>query len=229
MRYVDPTGHDAIVLTNPDLAGGLGHTSLLIQDNDNNWYYFYWGDKNVQYINIDDPEALNSLGNLNEWGKKNNKIAGFGGDGYTGSTYVQGDFTNSHEEAIKLRDIHQPEYTGDDKNPDYFFAGNSCLLKSMELLSLGVLYNGVSASKYVDSAYQEAPNRGTSTSFIPNAMRLYISNSFYNNAFVKSDYLNQLSNQKQKYENMSWANKVIYKAGFHMFRINILLGIDGEG
>ncbi|MBE9918402.1 RHS repeat-associated core domain-containing protein, partial [Paenibacillus donghaensis] len=51
---IDPSGHDAIIITNPNLANptdgklaglSFGHTSLLLQNNDNKWYYFYWGDK----------------------------------------------------------------------------------------------------------------------------------------------------------------------------------------
>ncbi len=43
LRYVDLSGHDAIIIINPDLALGLGHTSLIIQNAEDEWSYFSMG------------------------------------------------------------------------------------------------------------------------------------------------------------------------------------------
>lgn len=62
--YVDPSGHDAIVLTNPDLAMGFGHNN-----NKGEWSYFYYGDYSVEFSKVD-SNALKDLKNLKSWGKK---------------------------------------------------------------------------------------------------------------------------------------------------------------
>ena len=47
VRYYDPSGLDAILITADDSAVHCGHSSVLVQDSDGNWYYYYWGDKNA--------------------------------------------------------------------------------------------------------------------------------------------------------------------------------------
>lgn len=40
---MDDDGNDAYWLTDTRNVGTMGHTSLLLQDNQGAWYYFYWG------------------------------------------------------------------------------------------------------------------------------------------------------------------------------------------
>ena len=40
---VDRTGEDLMIITASDGAAGFGHTSLLIQDEEGNWNYYYYG------------------------------------------------------------------------------------------------------------------------------------------------------------------------------------------
>ena len=47
VNQIDPEGTDAIWLQFPDGANGFGHTSLLLQDSADNWWYFYWGPKHA--------------------------------------------------------------------------------------------------------------------------------------------------------------------------------------
>ena len=47
VNQIDPEGTDAIWLQFGDAVGGAGHTSLLLQDDANTWWYFYWGPKHV--------------------------------------------------------------------------------------------------------------------------------------------------------------------------------------
>ncbi|OMG45274.1 hypothetical protein BK140_33195, partial [Paenibacillus macerans] len=142
-KYVDPSGHDAVILTNPDLAFGMGHTSALIENSQREWYYFYWGNQNVQAVLIDDSDVLSSIDKLNEWGREKG-LAGFGKSGYTSSTYIMGDFNKSVEKAKSLADSHP--FSG--KNEDYWVIGSSCLDITVQVLSLATLYNGTSASRF---------------------------------------------------------------------------------
>ena len=43
VNYYDHEGKDAIWIQEPDSAGGFGHSGLLVQGPDGEWYYFYWG------------------------------------------------------------------------------------------------------------------------------------------------------------------------------------------
>lgn len=43
VNQVDPEGTDAMWVQFPDGANSFGHTSCLIQDKQNQWWYFYWG------------------------------------------------------------------------------------------------------------------------------------------------------------------------------------------
>ena len=47
LTQADAEGTDAYWLTDSGNVGGLGHTSLLIEDDDGTWYYFYWGPEAV--------------------------------------------------------------------------------------------------------------------------------------------------------------------------------------
>ena len=47
VNQIDPEGTDAIWLQFAYGANGFGHTSLLIQDSANIWWYFYWGPKHA--------------------------------------------------------------------------------------------------------------------------------------------------------------------------------------
>jgi hypothetical protein len=61
---------------------------------------------------------------------------------------------------------------------------------------------------------------------IPNPGKFAIQQAFYNSAFTLSNYQNQLNEKKKEYQDMNKLSRVIYKAGFHIYRINILLGQD---
>ncbi|MCA1291742.1 RHS repeat-associated core domain-containing protein [Paenibacillus sp. alder61] len=216
--YHDPSGHDAVVLTNPDLAFGLGHTSALIENSNSQWYYFYWGDRNVQTVLVDDVNALKSIDKLNEWGQ-NKGLAGFGkvGDtGYASSTYIMGDFNASVDKALSIAKDHP--FNG--KNKDYALIGSSCLDITTQVLSLGTLYNGTSAANFFDGIWSDE----TTGDQIPNNAAKEIRSVFYNNAYTVEDYRNQLLQKYSKYENMGWFKSKINFANFNMYRIDILLG-----
>ncbi|MED4954711.1 RHS repeat-associated core domain-containing protein [Paenibacillus macerans] len=222
LMKVDPSGHDAIVLTNPDLAFRLGHISALIENSDSQWYYFYWGDKNVQTVLVDDANALTSIDKLNEWGQ-NKGLAGFGkvGDGgYASSTYIMGDFNSSVDKALSLAKDHPLR----GKNKDYALIGSSCLDITTQVLSLGTLYNGTSAAKFFNGIWSDE----TTGDQIPNNAAKEIRNIFYNNAYTIKDYRKQLLQNYSWYENMGWLKSKIHFANFNMYRIDLLLGRNPE-
>ncbi|APB71989.1 RHS repeat protein [Paenibacillus polymyxa] len=215
LSYVDPNGHDAIIITNPELAVGFGHTSALIQDKNKIWSYFYWGNKNVQYEQIKDSKALKSLENLNKWGNEK-KLPGFDKAGYTTSTYIKGDFNESSKKAVNLENTHLKN----GKNNDYAFIGSSCLDMTVQILSLGKLYNGTSASRFFDGIWSDE----TTGDQIPNNAAKEFKSTFYNDAFTISDYNKQLHDSYDSYSRMGWLNSKMNFAQFNMYRINILLG-----
>ena len=45
VNRVDSTGNDAIWIQEEESAGGFGHSGLISQDENGDWYYFFWGPK----------------------------------------------------------------------------------------------------------------------------------------------------------------------------------------
>lgn len=41
--FADSSGCDAYWITDDQAAREFGHTSLLLEDADGNWFYYYWG------------------------------------------------------------------------------------------------------------------------------------------------------------------------------------------
>ena len=113
--FTDASGLDAIILTNEDSAGGFGHTSLLVQDSDGNWYYTYWGKQAAAVIQLPDDivrytlngeiveSTMSSMENFNS--ALNDSLSFYGLNNitkdYTAATYVTGDFTKSLEQAYQ--------------------------------------------------------------------------------------------------------------------------------
>ena len=121
----DNDGYDAIWITDTD---GIGHSSVLIQDATGNWHYYYWGAArgagssgsasmifnsssgrrgNVSVIyepidlNIGDGSEASILCSLNEQLGANNYDNVFHYKGaYERATYLEGDFTAAHEQAL---------------------------------------------------------------------------------------------------------------------------------
>lgn len=98
-------------------------------------------------------------------------------------------------------------------------------------MSKGTLYNGVSASRFTTSVNIQVNSLvgGNSLGGIvgaksPNIGAAALNQVFYNSAFTHSDYQNQLRDAKKGYESGNWLTKIIQKAGYHLFRINTLLG-----
>ena len=69
INYVDPYGTDAYWLQDVDAMGGVGHTSLLIQQGAGKWWYFYWGISDIQLLYF----GKGTLKDLNKFVQGNNK------------------------------------------------------------------------------------------------------------------------------------------------------------
>ncbi|MFU1796223.1 RHS repeat-associated core domain-containing protein [Paenibacillus azoreducens] len=216
---IDPSGNDAIIITNPNLANptdgklaglSFGHTSLLLQNKNNQWYYFYWGDKDVKLVEIKDKSALQSLEALNKWGSGK---SGFGGGGYQRSTYIKGDFSASITAAQKYADRYKDKYDGGD-NLDYSLFKLNCVQVSSVLLGEGILYNGVSMHRFL----------GDYKDLVPNFSANSFENLFYNNAYTKSQYNTLLNDRLDYYKNLNWLRSKSLHANYNIFRLNILLG-----
>ena len=121
----DNDGYDAIWITDTD---GIGHSSVLIQDATGNWHYYYWGAArgagslgsasmisnsssgmrgNVSVIyepitlDIGDGSEANILHSLNaQLSADDHKYAFHYKGAYERATYLEGDFTVAHEQAL---------------------------------------------------------------------------------------------------------------------------------
>ncbi|MBR5552700.1 MAG: RHS repeat-associated core domain-containing protein, partial [Clostridia bacterium] len=106
VNFVDPTGLDAIVITSTDsvdvLGVSFGHTSVIAQDENGDWYYYYWGNKNafVEPVPAEVMESLvneGSLDSFNTWLNDDANKDKFENStkSYEKSTYIEGDFSES--------------------------------------------------------------------------------------------------------------------------------------
>ena len=150
--YIDPSGHDAVYITRYEGDdGGLpvaGHASVLIQAEDGTWYHveFTGSKKKNASIRIEGnpyDEKQKGYASPNDFFKKEN----WGFDYMT--TYIEGDFTESYEHALKLYK-NDPTYGG----YDLFF--NNCHHFVREVLLQG-RFKSMAIFNYFDSAPTPAP------------------------------------------------------------------------
>lgn len=133
---VDSNGNDAYWITDTDGAGGMGHTSLLLEDDDGKWYYFYWGmtDNLNEYVGVkilmEEVENLpfKQNGMLDVDGF-NAKLARMGIDGkrdYECASLYTGDYSASVSYAFLLKKTYV------DSNLKYYPAYNLVIANCMQ-------------------------------------------------------------------------------------------------
>jgi hypothetical protein len=178
VNYVDPTGLDAIVITDDEAAGNFGHTSAIYQDADGNWFYTYWGNKAAAVIRIPDTYVKeyrrngdisgNSMDSLADFNKSLNRFLSDNGftditSNYDQATYIVGDFTASLQAAYDdvnlaatnkhskgdLRALDDGSKVFQGHNSPYNVAYRNCLDKTYASLSKGILANGMNAGTYM--------------------------------------------------------------------------------
>ncbi len=183
VMYVDLSGLDAIIITSKGAAGTFGHTSAIYQDENDEWFYTYWGDKASAVIHIP-KEYMDSMESFTEY------LTDFLEDEnlkhithkYHKATYVEGDFTKSlskaYEDVYEAKNAKKSDgvvvsrfsdgtrvYQG--KNGAYKLLSRNCLDKTYESLSKGTLSNGENVGDYMK-------RKGFEGGLIPNlAMRKF--------------------------------------------------------
>ena len=101
INQVDPKGTDAIWLQNFDAVSYAGHTSIMVQDALNTWWYFYWGDTDAIFRPCGNDafslEMLNSyLYGFDPRPHHNYYVKAYDiGGVYDASIYMYGDFCAS--------------------------------------------------------------------------------------------------------------------------------------
>ena len=200
LSYRDPMGWDAIVVTQTKEVAGMGHLGALIEDNNGDWNFFYWG-TDVKLERIDDPAIVQSPEMLNEylaekgWLGKNNLP-------YDGFTYIPGDFSKTLAKYDDVKREHdgiksslsswdaikcsvQSFVTGETTtNSKYDLFLRNCSQETVKHLGLGILPGGVTVDEYIIS---NSWIKATSTC-IPNHQLVMLQFIFYNDAFTKEGF-----------------------------------------
>jgi len=113
VNCIDSDGYDAIWLQEEGNAKTMGHTGLLVEDDDGKWYLFYWGpksDKNaiknpfeteldVRLIELSNVDYDVKKGKfiLTAADESNQKFVNTRCEKTTGAVYLKGDYTNTYE------------------------------------------------------------------------------------------------------------------------------------
>ena len=126
----DYDGRNAYWITDSSNVGGMGHTSLLVQDEDK-WFYFYWGPNleqtelyaKVYYVEVEISED-DVLGSINSMTDKTE----YGGV-YDSAILFEGDFKKTAEYCVDLR--NRVEKTG---LPAYGVVDNNCMQVSAKAM-----------------------------------------------------------------------------------------------
>ena len=126
----DSDGMDAYWITDSSNVGGAGHTSLLVQEEDS-WFYFYWGPEledfskyaKVYYVEIEIAED-NVLGSVND----QTEITNYAGT-YDSAILFKGDFSATAEYCREL--VASVEKTG---LPTYDVSTKNCMQVSAEAM-----------------------------------------------------------------------------------------------
>jgi hypothetical protein len=199
LAFVDPTGLDAIWINSSNYSGtlGQGHSSLLIENAEGKWKYFYFAINGVHFLEVA-PAALKSLDAFNEWHNSKEKIKP-----YDSSVYIEGDFTDAYSVADNLGKDYKPDQIDDNttlvdrffykaknhilvnaffntaKNKEYSLFTNNCAIASWNLLKTGFLYDEekTNVGEYMDSF-------SISPSFLPNKTSEQVSFIFANSSFT---------------------------------------------
>ena len=139
---VDTEGKDAIWIQERHSAAGFGHTGLMVQNSEGDWYYFFWGpeSENVEKELITGTTTECYLERVDTHGiiltDKESVVAALKGSSDTAPEavkraelitdvyYFEGDYTATYERANALIEDHQK----------YSLLGNNCLQNTVDAL-----------------------------------------------------------------------------------------------
>ena len=125
----DPTGYDAVVLTDTTLHG---HTGIMVQDEDGTWYHYFWGP-------VTKRSALSFNGcDAETWCVK------YEGEITLEAINASGQYEGTYEKIVRLEGDFSEciPYMGPEG--EYNLYTNNCLHKSMSILKHG-------PEKYLDA------------------------------------------------------------------------------
>ena len=151
---IDPFGTDVIWITSDSTK--IGDTSLVVQNDKGDWYYFFYGVNNVSLQPVSDLD-MRSLEEFNDWTSLPKK------ERYTSSTYIPCDSKEIYNECIKLVDNYDNRkgegtwfyklIAGNDCNPDYEAVTNNCSTACWNIVMKGKLSNGSTIREYMDNQF----------------------------------------------------------------------------
>ncbi|MBQ7247436.1 MAG: RHS repeat-associated core domain-containing protein [Lachnospiraceae bacterium] len=110
INMLDSNGFDAIWIQEGNEARGMGHSGLLVQDENEDWFYFYWGPRHagnsggnissaengMKYINIGKTETdLSDLQNVIDFINTKGAQNEINANSITSAKYFKGDYTNT--------------------------------------------------------------------------------------------------------------------------------------
>lgn len=174
VNYIDPLGLDAVLIT-ADYAAGIGkvsagHTSILTQDTrDGRWYYFYWGDKAIYFVEVPWKDgAMESLDDFNNWLDKQDLP--YSTKNYTSATFVEGDFNGSVDYFKDLLDAN-------------------CLQMTLNGFYKGNLKDGTNIGSFMDGQLGKTFMADT----IPNFAEDVFSQLFFNRRFTRAAAKNDVT------------------------------------
>lgn len=128
---------DAVVI-NSKKSSSPGHMSVISQDKNGRWFYFYWGNKTAYEKEVP-ASCMENIDKFNAWLYKVRKIENqmpFSNGFFNFGTYIKGNFTKTTEfYREKVKSYKKSKYS-------LFF--NNCAIISRKALEKGVLNNGKS-------------------------------------------------------------------------------------
>ncbi len=144
---------DTILLTSTH-SKPFGHTSLISQDKNKKWFYFYWGIKTAYELEVP-SEAIENIDNFNKWlydQKLQDKKVKNTTSLYTHAIYIKGDFSKTTEHYSKCVNNHRPW--------KYYFVLNFCSSVTKKALKKGTFEDGKSIEDLIKT-------RKKATDYIP--------------------------------------------------------------
>lgn len=171
---------------------GFGHTSLLIQEKPGSWWYFYWGNNDIQllYFGTGTLRDLNKFlhGYKSRSGKAYNNKWGYNfykGNNYTYWHRIKGNFSSClsyiyHTLMGKSKKLKVGSYSFQYnnkkyKNKSYNLYNKNCVQVSVQILLKGKF---TGKTKSVDQLKRELLNK-VKTWGIPNQVYDYLSKNYF--------------------------------------------------
>ena len=236
VRYVDPDGLNAIIVTNKNsvqlpVLGAQGHTSALYQDSNGEWFYSYWGNKAAAVIHIphtyikqssrDGNVVANSMDSLQDFNNSLNiilKTYGFSNitSDYTDATYVVGDFTSSLSTAYADVKKAATNFVGQESgltqldDGTLVFQGFNRSYGALDFNCFDKTYASLSKGTLADGTNvgDYMSKLGFDGGVIPNKATPKFIQTFMNNSFTFAGAKLGLKNYSDLYlQNSPWAQK----------------------